>query len=197
MFRGGEKERGKIIGRCVAAFPYMWFIVSATPCLSYLLLADDCSVTPCQNVSADLICLVCSLLTSLLLGLCLPGCECFPLFILFVVCWLLYCSVSVYQEVGATFCLSCSLPADLSHCLCSPACECWALSHLLSADLSLLTSLWVLPLIILIHCLLTSVSLCLCLPGGECPSSYYSLLADLSVSAYQEVRVLVVYHICC
>ena len=29
MFRGGEEERGKIIGKCVIAFPYMWFYVSA------------------------------------------------------------------------------------------------------------------------------------------------------------------------
>jgi len=25
MIKGGEAERGKVIGKCVAAFPYMWF----------------------------------------------------------------------------------------------------------------------------------------------------------------------------
>ena len=28
MIRSGEKERGKIIGKCVVAFPYMWYYVS-------------------------------------------------------------------------------------------------------------------------------------------------------------------------
>ena len=40
MFRGGVEERGKIIGKCVAAFPYMWFYVSSTPYLSHPLAAD-------------------------------------------------------------------------------------------------------------------------------------------------------------
>lgn len=38
MFRGGEEERGKIISKCVAAFPYIWFYVSAAPL--FVLLAD-------------------------------------------------------------------------------------------------------------------------------------------------------------
>ena len=39
MFRDGEEERGKIIGKCVTAFPYMSFYVSAF-CLSCLLPID-------------------------------------------------------------------------------------------------------------------------------------------------------------
>ena len=29
MFRDGVVERRKVIGKCVVAFPYMWFYVSA------------------------------------------------------------------------------------------------------------------------------------------------------------------------
>ena len=39
MFRDGERQRRRIIGKCVVAFPYMWFYVSAATFLSCLLLA--------------------------------------------------------------------------------------------------------------------------------------------------------------
>jgi hypothetical protein len=39
LFRGGEEERRNIIGKCVAAFPYMWCHVSAA-CLLFFLPAD-------------------------------------------------------------------------------------------------------------------------------------------------------------
>lgn len=129
MFRGGEEERGKIIGECVAAFPYMWFYVSSPGCLSCLLPADC---------------------------LCLPVCECWSLFILFTACWpplslfsrvwvlLLFVlftacwpfSASACQGVSAVPYLFCLLFADL--------------------PLSLLTRLWV-PLIYPVCCLLTSL----------------------------------------
>ena len=60
LFRGGEKERGEIIGKCVAAFPYMWFYVSAAVCLS-CLLSVECFFS--------------------------PGCEYCPSFILFSAYW--------------------------------------------------------------------------------------------------------------
>ena len=44
MFRGREEEslRGKIIGKCLMAFPYTWIYVSAAPCWSCPLPADLC-----------------------------------------------------------------------------------------------------------------------------------------------------------
>ena len=45
MFRGGEEERGKITGKCLAAFPYMWYYVSAAAHL-FCLLCVDIALSP-------------------------------------------------------------------------------------------------------------------------------------------------------
>ena len=33
MFRSGEEEMRRIIGKCVGVFPYMWILVSTAACL--------------------------------------------------------------------------------------------------------------------------------------------------------------------
>lgn len=115
----------------------VWVLVLIHPV--HCLLTNTVSIF--QGVSAPLVCSVYCLLT--FLWLCLPGCECCPLFVLFAVCW--PSSVSAYQVVSAPH-LSCLLPADFSSCLCFPACKCCTLFCLLSADLSLslalFTSMW-------------------------------------------------------
>ena len=59
MFRRGEEEREKIIKKCLLAFPYMWFFVRATACLSSLLLSDlSYSVSACQDVGVALFALL-------------------------------------------------------------------------------------------------------------------------------------------
>ena len=48
MFRGGEEERERIIGKCVMAFPYLWIFVRTAACLFCLLPADlSCLVSAC------------------------------------------------------------------------------------------------------------------------------------------------------
>ena len=50
MFRDGEVDGRKIIGKCLVAFPYMWFYVSAAAC-QYCLLFADLADPACQGVS--------------------------------------------------------------------------------------------------------------------------------------------------
>ena len=57
LFRGGEEERGKIISKCVAAFPHMWIYVSAP--LGLFLPAD---LLLCLSLSACECCFLCVLL---------------------------------------------------------------------------------------------------------------------------------------
>ena len=106
MFRDGEEDRGKIIGECVAAFPFMWLFVSAAACHSCLMPADL---------------------------VCLSVCECHPLFVMFAACWPLSHSVSACQLASAApFFLSCSLFTDpllldrmwVLPLIC-PICNCW------------------------------------------------------------------------
>ena len=82
MFRGGE-EREKIIRKCVAAFPYMWFYVSAAACLSHLLPADPGSVSACQGVSAHSSWILATDLS------CFPGCEYHSFQVIHPICCLL------------------------------------------------------------------------------------------------------------
>ena len=55
-----------------------------------------------------------SLLTSLLLCICLPGCECSSLFASFIVYWPLHCFISPCQHVSALPHFPSSLPANYS-----------------------------------------------------------------------------------
>ena len=137
---GGEEGRGKIIGKCVGAFPFMWFNVSAACCP------------------------VCCLLT--LLYLWLPECEWCSLFVLFSACWPpsefthqcvsvilvwpFYClltslfTVSSYQLVSVIPHLSFSYLLMFSPlCLYFPGCECCPCSsHLLTVNLFLPVSIF-------------------------------------------------------
>ena len=152
--------------------------------LSILLLSVDLSLTlsACQDVSCPsfilftacwpLTCSVvtlpaceCCLLFILLLtshSLCLYllGCECCPLFVLFAICQPLFCSVSS-SRMWVPFI--------------NPA--------FLSANLSLLVSLWVVSLIYHIYCLITILLPGLCLLVCECHPKFiyiYYLLISLS-----------------
>ena len=200
MFRGGEEERGKIIGKCVAAFPYMWFYVSATPCLFRLLLADFslalsllsrmwalrfvCPVC-CLPISLVLslltslwvlpsVCPICCVpvLTSLSLWLCSPACGCLS-FIPIAVCWPLYHFVSSCQGVSAVILPFYLLPADLSF------------------TLFLFVRLWVLPFICPILHLPTSLMFCSMWVVSLVYPAYYLLSTHFfcSVFAHQFVSV--------
>ena len=164
---GGEEGRGKIIGKCVGAFPFMWFNVSAACCP------------------------VCCLLT--LLYLWLPECEWCSIFVLFSACWPpsefthqcvsvilvwpFYClltslfTVSSYQLVSVIPHLSFSYLLMFSPlCLYFPGCECCPCSsHLLTVNfffLSLFLRMlqWVPLFVCPVVCLLTSLSLSI--PSG-------------------------------
>ena len=211
MFRGGEEERGKIIGKCVAAFPYMWFYVSATPCLFRLLLADFslalsllsrmwalrfvCPVC-CLPISLVLslltslwvlpsVCPICCVpvLTSLSLWLCSPACGCLS-FIPIAVCWPLYHFVSSCQGVSAVILPFYLLPADLSF------------------TLFLFVRLWVLPFICPILRLLTSLMFCLYSSACEWYPLFilltiYCLLTSFVLSLLTSLWVLLlIYPIC-
>ena len=100
----------------------------------------------------------------LLLCLCSLGCECCPLFILFTTCWPFSCAVSACQRVSST-------PWQAL----IPPIQC-----LLTSLVSLLASMWVLPLICPAYCLLIPLAL-FCWPACEChPHVCCFLPADLS-----------------
>lgn len=126
---------------------YYWQEVSATFCLSCLLLANTSyfvSLLPRMWVAP---CLSFLLLNLFLISVPeLPVCECPPTFLVLAACW------------------------PLMHCLCSPECECslfvlFTICWLsLAVSPTLLTSLWVLPLV----CLLSADLSCCLLLGCEC-----------------------------
>ena len=145
---------------------HSWQSVSDTFCSSYVCLSLSGSVYACQCVSAALyfscllsadFFLILSLLTSMwvlhlvhpicwLTSLCLPGCECCPLFIPFAASWLLAGFVSACQCVSAALCLSYFLLNNISLALSLPA-SVWVpliLSISAGLTLALLTSMWVL-----------------------------------------------------
>ena len=130
MFRGGEEERGKIIGECVTAFPYMWFYVSSPACLSCLCLADHALSLLASVWALLLVHSVHFLLTSFLSLLArvwvlflfvlftaywpfsCQGVSAVSWFVLFVVYWPF--SISTYQIVSALIHPVCCLLTSLT-----------------------------------------------------------------------------------
>ena len=185
MFRGGEEEREKIIRKCVAAFPYMWFYVSAATCFSHLLPTDLALSLFARVWVLPLFHSGYWLLTSIAFQD-VSATPCSKLFILFAVCWFL--SLLARMWVLLLVCPVCCLLISLTLSLLTrmwdlplicPDCYpltifalltrlwvpslihpvCCLLSANLSHTLSLLIRMWVLPLICLIYCLLTSLVL--------------------------------------
>ena len=162
--------------------------VSAISCLSCLLTADFCivlfllarlwvlpllhalfsvcwplSLTWSLFVRMQVLSLIYSihcLLTSLAFCLCSPDCECYPLSILF-----------------------CLLTSH-TLCLCLPGCEyCFHLPHSLHANLplipSLLSRMWVLPLVYPVCCLLISLFVSACQDVSAASHSSHSWPTNL------------------
>lgn len=114
-------------------------LVSATPCLSYLLFADLSDLASMLVLS--LVCYVHHLLTSPFLCLCLPGCE-LPLVHL-ICCLLISLSLSLTSMwVPPLVCPIHCLLTSLFLCLCSSGCECLPLFILLAVYWPLLLCLY-------------------------------------------------------